>query len=187
MECKARLRGLYRIISSKTISPRPGEAKTACAGQSGLFLQRPSALGYPGRSPPSRAMADIYSKTIFQHPGKEQRPATTYARLTGIGFAEGACIPSLVLGFRTPQTPPSLLVGEGGWGKRGKSAREYRKLLISPKNSTLKRHARSVRWASLPTRHCTPCNWGRPLSHIAPPLRRHGSYIRRMPWRAAAQ
>jgi hypothetical protein len=119
MECKARLRGLYRIISSKTISPRPGEAKTACAGQSGLFLQRPSALGYPGRSPPSRAMADIYSKTIFQHPGKEQRPATTYARLTGIGFAEGACIPSLVLGFRTPQTPPSLLVGEGGWGEEG--------------------------------------------------------------------
>jgi hypothetical protein len=41
MECKARLRGLYRIISSKTISPRLAKAKPACAGYSGLFTQRP--------------------------------------------------------------------------------------------------------------------------------------------------
>ena len=32
MECKARLRGLYRIIYSKTISPRLWNAKPACAG-----------------------------------------------------------------------------------------------------------------------------------------------------------
>jgi len=38
---KARLRGLYRIISSKTISPRPWNAKPACAGYGGLFPQRP--------------------------------------------------------------------------------------------------------------------------------------------------
>jgi hypothetical protein len=31
-ECEARLRGLYRIISSKTISPRLRNAKPACAG-----------------------------------------------------------------------------------------------------------------------------------------------------------
>ncbi len=31
---EARLRGLYRIISSKTISPRLYEAKPACAGYS---------------------------------------------------------------------------------------------------------------------------------------------------------
>jgi len=30
--CEARLRGLYRIIFSKTISPRLWNAKTACAG-----------------------------------------------------------------------------------------------------------------------------------------------------------
>jgi len=35
---KARLRGLYRIIYSKTISPRPGKAKPACAGESGDTL-----------------------------------------------------------------------------------------------------------------------------------------------------
>jgi hypothetical protein len=146
------------------------------------------------RSPPARARADyllkdhkpsamecearlrgperiIYSKTIFQHPGKEQQPATAHARLTGGGFAEGACVPSLVLSFRTPQTPPSPTRGEGGLGgMRGKSAQECRKLLISLKNSTLERHTRSVGWASLPNRHCTPCNRGRPLSRIAPPL-----------------
>ena len=41
MQGKARLRGLYRIISSKTISPRLAKAKPACAGYTGLFLQRP--------------------------------------------------------------------------------------------------------------------------------------------------
>jgi hypothetical protein len=56
----------------------------------------------------------IYSKTIFQHPGKEQRPATAHA---GVGFVEGACVSSLVLGFRTPQTPPSPLVGEAHRGR----------------------------------------------------------------------
>jgi len=52
---KARLRGLYRIISSKTISPRLRNAKPACAGSDGLFLQSPSALGYPEQRPPARA------------------------------------------------------------------------------------------------------------------------------------
>jgi hypothetical protein len=39
---EARLRGLYRIIYSKTISPRLSRAKTACAGYIGLFIQRPA-------------------------------------------------------------------------------------------------------------------------------------------------
>jgi len=38
--CEARLRGLERIIFSKTISPRPGDAKAACAGESGGIAQR---------------------------------------------------------------------------------------------------------------------------------------------------
>ena len=38
---EARLRGLWRNNYSKTISPRLCEAKPACAGCSGLFLQRP--------------------------------------------------------------------------------------------------------------------------------------------------
>ena len=33
--CEAHLRGLERIIFSKTMSPRPGNAKPACAGESG--------------------------------------------------------------------------------------------------------------------------------------------------------
>ena len=51
---KARLRGLYRIISSKTISPRLCTAKPACAGYTGLCIQRPYTLGYARRSPPTR-------------------------------------------------------------------------------------------------------------------------------------
>jgi len=39
--CEARLRGLYRIIYSKTIRPRLRDAKPACAGYTGLFIQRP--------------------------------------------------------------------------------------------------------------------------------------------------
>jgi hypothetical protein len=38
---EARLRGLWRIIYSKTISPRLARAKPACAGERGLFIQRP--------------------------------------------------------------------------------------------------------------------------------------------------
>ena len=41
MRGEARLRGLWRIISSKTISPRLWNVKPACAGYGGLFLQRP--------------------------------------------------------------------------------------------------------------------------------------------------
>ena len=43
MRGKARLRGLYRIMYSKTIRPRLCAAKPACVGESGLFVRRPSA------------------------------------------------------------------------------------------------------------------------------------------------
>jgi len=39
--CEGRLRGLYRMMYSKTISPRLGKAKPACAGESGVVGQRP--------------------------------------------------------------------------------------------------------------------------------------------------
>jgi hypothetical protein len=39
--CEGRLRGLYRMMYSKTISPRLRDAKPAGAGYAGLFLQRP--------------------------------------------------------------------------------------------------------------------------------------------------
>ena len=66
MECKARLRGLYRIIYSKTISPRLWNAKPACAGYGGLCTQRPYALGQARRSPPA-------------HPGIQARRLRTQA------------------------------------------------------------------------------------------------------------
>jgi len=39
--CEGRLRGLYRIMYSKTISPRLWNAKPAYAGYTGSCLQRP--------------------------------------------------------------------------------------------------------------------------------------------------
>ena len=47
MRGEARLRGLYRIISSKSISPRLWNAKPACPSESGLFLQRSQHLLLP--------------------------------------------------------------------------------------------------------------------------------------------
>jgi len=41
MGCEARRRGLYRIMYSKTISPRLWDAKPAGAGESGGIVQRP--------------------------------------------------------------------------------------------------------------------------------------------------
>ena len=41
MQGEARRRGLYRIIYSKTTSPRLTRAKPAGAGYTGLFIQRP--------------------------------------------------------------------------------------------------------------------------------------------------
>ena len=45
MQGEARLRGLHRIIYSKTIRPRLDKAKPACAGYTGIIIQRPYALG----------------------------------------------------------------------------------------------------------------------------------------------
>jgi len=49
MECEARLRGLYRIIFSQTISPRLWNAKPACAGESGVCIHRPLNRWFPAR------------------------------------------------------------------------------------------------------------------------------------------
>ena len=71
---KARLRGLYRIISSKTISPRLRNAKPACAGSDGLFLQSPSALGYPEQRPPARARVVRLPSGIGETPPQVRTP-----------------------------------------------------------------------------------------------------------------
>ena len=41
---EARLRGLWRIISSKTIRPRLSRAKPACAGYTGVITHQPSDM-----------------------------------------------------------------------------------------------------------------------------------------------
>ena len=59
---EGRRRGLERMMYSKTISPRLRDAKPAGAGESGVFLQRPSALGQARRSPLARARAEYVFK-----------------------------------------------------------------------------------------------------------------------------
>jgi len=44
MRGDARLRGLWRIISSKTIRPRLSRAKPACAGYTGVITHQPSDM-----------------------------------------------------------------------------------------------------------------------------------------------
>jgi hypothetical protein len=59
------------------------------------------------------------------------------AALTGVDFLASACVPSSVSAIRTPKLPLLPLWEKGAGGMRGKSARECRTSLISPKNSTL--------------------------------------------------
>ena len=59
--------------------------------------------------------------------------------LTGVGFLASPCVPSPVSAIRTPKLPLLPVWEKGVGGMRGKGAREYRTLLISPKNSTLAR------------------------------------------------
>jgi hypothetical protein len=100
MQGKARLRGLYRIISSKTIRPRLSKAKPACAGYTGLFLQRPYALGYPRRSPPARAIPDYFFKdhtpSAIQGEARLRGTRTPMVTLSTIGYrlckAKPACV-----------------------------------------------------------------------------------------------
>ena len=72
---EARLHGLWRIIYSKTISPRLSKAKPACAGDSRQTFIRayPSypcqsvfSSGSSRRSPPARAIPDHYIQRPYQ-------------------------------------------------------------------------------------------------------------------------
>jgi hypothetical protein len=113
MQGKARLRGLYRIISSKTIRPRLCKAKPACAGYTGLFLQRPYALGYPRRSPPARAIPDYFFKdhtpSAIQGKARLRGTRTPMVTLSTIGYRLS------VIGYRLSaigDDQPSALEGE---------------------------------------------------------------------------
>ena len=108
---EARLRGLYQIIYSKTISPRLSMAKPACASRE---RQRcPSRL-----SPLASRLSPLHSEARLH--GREAR-AGHPCELAGAGFLGK---PLRAISRFQPserQTPPSPLVGEGGWGDEGQS------------------------------------------------------------------
>ena len=70
---KARLRGLDRIIYSKTISPRPGKAKPACAGWTGRIQT------YRIRADPSHPCRSVFYSSVRGVPA-----CTGYSRQTFI-------------------------------------------------------------------------------------------------------
>jgi hypothetical protein len=80
---EARLRGLYRIISSTPLSPRLCAAKPTCAGYGGLCIQRPSALGSALRSPPAWAIQFNLQRSTFnvQPSTFNLQPSTTFNHL----------------------------------------------------------------------------------------------------------
>jgi hypothetical protein len=74
MEYEARLRGLHRVIFSKTISPRLWNTKPACAGYGGIITQRPLVPRSRGANDaPNAAFSTDFSlrrcgeMTVWQH------------------------------------------------------------------------------------------------------------------------
>ena len=92
MRGKARLRGLYRIMYSKTIRPRLCAAKPACVGESGLFVRRPSARRR--RSPIGYRLSTIPQP----HSKLSYRLLAISYRLSAIGYRLS------VIGYRTPSS-----------------------------------------------------------------------------------
>jgi hypothetical protein len=91
---EARLRGLERIIYSKTISPRLSRAKPACAGESGLCIQRPSKYAYTVVTSLRRRIAETRRARSFRrapHPKSCISPNYTTIRER----CDGAALPSV--------------------------------------------------------------------------------------------
>jgi hypothetical protein len=71
-------------------------------------------------------------------PKRPLLPLWGWGMLTGVGFWGSLCVSSTVSGIRTPRVPLLPLWEKGAGGMRGKSVRECRTSLISPKKSTLR-------------------------------------------------
>jgi len=136
MRDEAHLRGLERIIYSTTISPRLWNAKPACAGYAGLFLQRPYAPGYARRSPPARACQQAASAAF----ALLAEPFRTTARRRGepLGYP-GRSPPARAMPdyFFKDHTPPAM---QGEARLRGLASRpRQRPLPCSPSPSGRRR------------------------------------------------
>ena len=112
---EARLRGLYQIIYSKTISPRLSMAKPACASRE--RQRRPSRL------------SPLASRLSIAKPActGEKRGRDTLASLRGQVFWGSPCVPSPVSSHQNARLPLLPLWEKGVGGMRGKGARECRK------------------------------------------------------------
>jgi hypothetical protein len=113
MQGEARLRGLERIIYSKTISPRLCKAKPACAGYGGIISQRPS----------------------FRSPRGARDSGNVQLRPLGSTFVRTAIISNLVehdarsTGVRSPSEPVAM--------ERGRDALTGRSRARCPRSRTI--------------------------------------------------
>jgi hypothetical protein len=102
MLCEARLRGLMEIGNLIRCAPRAVGLK-------------PSAIQGEARL---RGLMEIENliRCAPRAVGLKPSAIRGEARLRGLesDFWGSPCVPSLVSGIRTPRTPPSPLVGEGG-------------------------------------------------------------------------
>ena len=108
---EARLRGLERIMYSKTISPRLCKAKPACAGAT--LLVRAEALPEHGEAPAGLARG----RSCGLKPLSTWKPLRTIVRFR----------------HQDAQTPPSPRVGEGGGGDEGQKARNAAHRALLPR------------------------------------------------------
>jgi len=124
------------------------------------------ALGRPTKARPHRSR--VFWRLLDSH-----SPSGVSGSLQGQVFRKLLRF-FFSFGHQDAQTPPSPLVGEGGGGMRGKSARECRKLCISAENSNpeMGEGAGSEgERASGCSRHLLPMRNSLPVESRAPSLR----------------
>jgi len=140
---EARLRGRERNNYSKTISPRLGKAKPACAGESEVIVHRPSALGYAGQSPPARnanSNGDPLDHRLSAMQGKARLRGTRTptATLSTIGYRLST------IGYRLCKAKPACVERELQRRPSRPSAIGYRLSVIDYRLSAIGYRRRSA-------------------------------------------
>ena len=169
MRGESRLRGRERNNDSKTVFLTRWNRSCPCtawergrlARMPGTRASRPAwERGHPARLG-ARASCPAWDRGRLVRIGSAgispltPREGGTSSPYRG-RFLGGACVPYLVLGFRTPKLPllPSWEKGVGGM--RGKSARECSKLRIASKNAPLEQRRTGTLFRPL-KKPCSRC------------------------------
>ena len=102
----------------------PGSAGVSPACREREHLASPGSAGVSPACLGARVSRPHWERASCLRPPREGGASSPYRGR----FFGGACVPALVLGFRTPNLPLLLLWEQGVGGMRGKSARERKTL-----------------------------------------------------------